>query len=341
MSSYQSAVLLAPNRIEIQETTRRRLKRYECAIRVEWAGVCGTDLALVSGQYPVPLPLVPGHEFAGVVQRVGDAQFSDLIGRPVTAEINNTCLAKDARRPCAECRAGRDHHCSRRSVVGIINSDGAFAEEVVVPARNVHRLPRSWSTRTGVMVEPLAAAIQTFEKSPLRAGESVVVLGAGRLGLLTAIVAKKMGARVLAICRSEATRQRARQWGVRALAIADADDVVEACRTFTRGKGADIVVEATGDSASLGLALRLVRPEGAIAVKSTPGAPARGLDLTRAVVDEVSIQGSRCGPFDKAIRFVQHHKLDLSTFITDEFPLERIDVAFRAARKGGKVAIRM
>ena len=337
----QVTELTAPGRVELAQRPVGRLKKYECRVRVAFCGVCGTDLAIHSGSYPVPLPLTLGHEFSGVVEAVGHSDHEALVGRAVTGEINNTCLARGQARPCGACRAGRPHHCSQRTVVGIIRHPGAFAETITLPARCVHVLPRGMSLQAGALIEPLAAALQTFEKSPLRAGETVVVLGAGRLGALVALVADRLGARTLAFCRSEARRQWARPLGIAVEIGTDADAIVQRVERFTKGQGADLVVEATGDSDMTALALRLVRPEGRIALKSTPGAPARDLDLTRAVVDEITFQGSRCGPFDKAIAFARRHRVDLDGLITAVYPLDRLSEAFAAARQGGKVLVAM
>jgi threonine dehydrogenase-like Zn-dependent dehydrogenase len=210
MREYRAAVLTKPRHLVIETRTLRRLKPNEVLIRVAYAGICGTDLALHSGGYRVPLPLVLGHEFSGIVEQVGSDDCSHLVGRRVTAEINNTCISCEFLRPCPACRRGLDHHCSRRTVTGIMKHDGAFAEYVIVPRRNLHMLPPSVTLEGAVFIEPLAAALQTFRLTPICKGDSVVVLGAGRLGLLIGMVARSTGARVLMITRSRERCARAR-----------------------------------------------------------------------------------------------------------------------------------
>ncbi len=341
--TFRSAVLVRPNTLEYQETPLRDLRSWECRIRVAWAGICSTDLAIYHGHYPVPLPLVLGHEFCGVVEAVGDSDFSSLIGKTVTAEINNTCFSvQHSEGLCIHCSHGRPHHCSKRTVVGIINHPGAFAEQILVPVRNCHVLPDVLPARLGVMVEPLAAAIQTFEKTPLRQSDTVVVLGAGRLGALIAQVATCTGACVLSFCRSQETAERARRLSIQHVyPCPDICTMTEIIDEITYGKGADIVVEATGNPDFLNLALELVRPEGVIALKSTPGRPTPHFDITRLVVDEITIQGSRCGPFDVAMDHAFRYQKNLNQFIVAEYPFDELPAAIEHAGRGGKVVVKI
>ncbi len=210
---YSIAVLSAPGEISLQARTAPELAKNEVAIAVAYAGVCGTDLAIYSGEYDVPLPLVQGHEFTGYVTRVGPEVPSDLLGKLVTSEINNTCLSYDRPEKCPACRRGFPNHCTQRTVLGIVGCDGAFAQSVRVPFRNIHVLPDVVSPREGVFVEPLAAAIQTFELSPVGEGDVVAVLGVGRLGTLLCAVAKNRGAEVIALDVKQDALERAASFG--------------------------------------------------------------------------------------------------------------------------------
>jgi threonine dehydrogenase-like Zn-dependent dehydrogenase len=310
-------------------------------VRVRCAGICGTDLALYSGTYAADLPMVPGHEFAGTVQQVADPQDSRWIGARVTAEINNTCLSWNSADPCSACRAGIPTHCSERTVLGIVGCDGALAEIVRVPVRNLHPLPESMPFHYGTFVEPVAAAIQTFELTPIQAGNTVAVLGVGRLGVLICKIAALKGARVIAVARSPYKLQLARKFGAHVLLDTTEQDVAAQVRGLTGGSGADIVVDATGSPEGMDSAFELVRPQGTICVKSTPGTDNSSFPLTRAVVDEIRIQGSRCGPFGKAIRLTARHNLDMDVLVSQVFPLSNAAAALDAAQRKFKILVDM
>lgn len=341
------AVLTAPRIIALNEAPSRNLAPWEARIAVAFAGVCGTDLAIYKGQYRVPLPLVMGHEFSGIVTEVGSQRHATLLGKRCTAEINNSCIAREEADPCEACRRALPSHCQTRTVVGIDRYDGAFATEVIVPAANVHPLPDNISDRAAIFIEPLAAALQTFEMAPLKQDSGprdgppwVIVLGAGRLGLLTAIIAKSLGARVIGISRTTRSLQRAAPFCDHVLAADRPDLVVTYVREQTGGLGADYVVEATASPLGLHFAAQLVRPRGVIALKSTPGLPVDGLNLTALVVNEIRLQGSRCGPFDKAISFLSSSTVDFESLITSQFSLSDAAAALEEADNATKVVIK-
>jgi threonine dehydrogenase-like Zn-dependent dehydrogenase len=380
-TSYRAAVLNEPRHIDLVEQPTRRPLAGEVLLDVVCAGVCGTDIAIYGGDYPVPLPLVLGHEFAArVAEAPARSPAARLVGELVTCEINNSCIAYGRRSRCEACRRGMPMHCQRRSVVGIIDHQGAFAERLVVPAGNLHRIPKGMAPEAAVFIEPLGAAMRTFELTPLRAGDTVLVLGCGRLGRLVALVAHKAGARVVAVSRSPGHLALVAPFSWRQIRLVGpkgAEEAVAAEGTatvlktglkapprsgysaskrvsplvrtrdelrgaildLTRGMGADIVVEATGVNENLALAQRLVRPLGTVAMKSTSGLPVRGFDATLATVDEIRFQCSRCGPFDKAIRFMQRHGVPNASWISARFPLERTGEAIEAAIREPKVLI--
>ncbi len=311
----------------------------EVVIQVQTAGICGTDLALFSGDYPVPLPLVLGHEFTGSVRKLGDGVESTWLGKRVTAEINNTCVALGQTELCVACRKGLPSHCQKRNVTGIIEHDGAFAEEICVPAGALHELPENLDPVTASLTEPLAAALQTFVMTPMQTGGTVVVLGPGRLGILIVFVAALRGLKVVAISRSESKRKRALEFGAsHAFTPEEAESQVQ---QWTEGLGADLVVEATGNPDSIDLAMSLIRPRGTLSVKTTCGLPAHGLDMTRLVVDEICLQGSRCGPFEPALKLLEGHAQKLKTLITSTPRLAHVQKALESAYHESKVVFEM
>jgi threonine dehydrogenase-like Zn-dependent dehydrogenase len=333
------AQLTAPCTISIKERESLTPGPHEAVIGVETAGVCGTDLALFSGDYPVPLPLVCGHEFVGIVKSIGAGVDKRWLGRRVTAEINNTCLSYSRSPLCRTCALGMPEHCQKRTVTGIIAHDGAFAEEVIVAQGTLHAIPMPLDPIVAALTEPLAAALQTFEMSPVKSGETVVVIGPGRLGILIVFVAVLKGCRVIAVSRSQNKRQRTLNFGAsQACSPEEAEPVIQA---FTDGLGADIVVDATGQPDGITQALALVKPRGVVSVKTTCGLPVQGLNMTKLVVDEIRLQGSRCGPFGPALKILTERQEMLKSLITSIRPLAEAQEALESAFSEDKVLLRM
>lgn len=288
----------------------------DCRIRVRLAGICGTDLQLLEGY--AGFEGVPGHEFVGVVDQVpaGDERW---LGRRVVGEINVGCGR------CRWCASGVKEHCPERTVVGIRGRSGAFAEHLWLPAANLHEVPDAVDDQAAVFVEPVAAACRILEQVPLDDRTSVVVVGDGRLGLLVAQVLKTATPDVAVVGRHDAKLDVAR-----ALGLATSLD-----RT-PLGSRVDVVVEATGRPDGLARALELVRPRGTVVLKSTfhGEAPAA---LWPAVVQEISIVGSRCGPFRPAIDLLTSGSVQTRPLVSRVLPLEDYAAAFACARRELKV----
>lgn len=335
--SYHAMVLVAPRAFEDQHRTLPALGPHEVLVRVHYAGICGTDLALFRGQYETGLPLVLGHEFSGVVHQVGSAVSEQWEGRRVVAEINNTCVVEQREALCRECASHRANHCSERTVIGIDRADGAFAEFVKVSMRNLHPIPDRMSDRVAVLVEPMAAALQTFVLRPLEQGERVVVVGAGRLGCLIIAAARSKGAKVLAVSRSEERRAFALAFGAE-LALEPTDSLAEQIRAWNNGTLADVAVDVTGHPDGLQTTLDCVRPKGTVCLKTTVGVPTT-LDMTRIVVDEIQLSASRCGPYCEAIHFLEQRDLPLDDWFRATFPLGQLALALQEASLPGKVLV--
>jgi threonine dehydrogenase-like Zn-dependent dehydrogenase len=288
----------------------------ECVIRVTAAGICGTDLELLRGY--AGFEGIPGHEFVGVVE---DAPAEDRgwIGKRVVGEITVGCGR------CRACRTAGRGHCEVRTVVGIRSRDGAFAEYLSLPAANLHALPESLPDTTAVFVEPTAAACRVVEQVRIDSGTRAAVVGAGRLGLLIAQVLRASGARPLVIARGERGRSIAASLGFET-SSADAAAVSHAF---------DVVVDATGNADGLIVASRLVRPRGTIVVKSTFHGETP-VNVSSLVVDEITVVGSRCGPFDRAIELLDAGRVDVTRLLEGIYPLEQFREAFQQAERGLK-----
>lgn len=280
----------------------------EALLRVHLAGICGTDLEIVNGY--MNFTGVPGHEFVGTVVQ-GPAEWT---GKRVVGEINCVCTQ------CDLCQAGLANHCRRRTVLGILNRDGAFAEYLTLPVRNLHEVPKAVSDQQAVFTEPLAAAFQVVKQCPIESRMRVTVLGSGRLGLLIAQVLAHTGCKLEVVGRNPKTLLFCEKKGIQPIHI---DDL--APRT-----NRDVVVEATGSSEGFALACRLVRPRGTLVLKSTCAAD-RPLNLAPVVVNEITVLGSRCGPFPDALNALARKEIDVESMISKQFPLDRFAEAFRAA----------
>lgn len=282
----------------------------EALIRVRLAGICGTDLAMLGGY--AGFGGVPGHEFVGEVVTTADAAWA---GRRVVGSINIGCGRCDA------CRSDGPAHCVQRQVLGIRGRDGAFAEYLRLPVANLHGVPDQVSDRQAVFVEPLAAALRVLEQVSVSPGTRAAVIGPGRLGLLVAQVLREAGAEVTVIGRSQASLVLPRELGLSA-------------SLEPHATGFDVVVETSGRAEGLDHALDWVRPRGAVVLKSTYAAPP-AVDMSRAVINEIALIGSRCGPFDQALAWLDAGRVQVEAMIDGEFDLDRFTDAYALAARSG------
>ena len=279
----------------------------EVVVRVLQAGVCETDLQLIKGY--MGFRGVLGHEFVGV------AESGPLKGQRVVGEINCACQT------CGTCKAGLQTHCPNRTVLGILNHDGAFADRIAVPQLNLHAVPDSISTDVAVFTEPVAAAYQIPAQLPIARTDRIVVLGDGRLGNLCAQVLAGLSNHVTVVGKHPEK-----------LALLQARGIATALVTDAIGERmADIVVECTGSETGLPTALRLVRPRGTIVLKTTV-AGTQTLPWAPFVIDEVTLVGSRCGPFDRALEGLAQGQVDVLPLITDRFDLSQGLAALQRAQ---------
>ena len=276
-------------------------KADEALIRVTLAGICGTDREVLKGYSA--FRGVMGHEFVGRVVESADPAW---IGERVVGEINIACGE------CEWCSRGLSRHCPTRTVMGIVNRAGCFAEYVALPLRNLHRVPAAVPDESAVFVEPLAAAAEILAQMRLEPGTKAVVLGDGRLGLLVAQVLKNAGAEVALVGKHAWKLELARPWGIR---------VVTESQSKLRAASFPVVVEATGSPRGLEEAFRLVQPRGIVVMKSTFHDPAR-FDATKLVVDEITMLGSRCGEFPAALDLLEKGQIKVQPLLSKVFPLE-------------------
>lgn len=289
-------------KLELREVERPRPGPDEALIQVILAGVCGTDREILNGYSQ--FHGIPGHEFVG---RVVECSNKKWLGKRVVGEINVACGE------CEFCLWGLGRHCPRRTVMGIVNRDGAFAEYVVLPVINLHEVPAEISDEAAVFVEPLAAAAEILEQMPFSHARRTAVLGDGRLGLLVAQVLKNAGAQVTVIGKHASKLAMARSWKMK---------VSESEKDKLPAASFSVVVEATGSAAGLAEALRLVEPRGTVVLKSTFRERAT-FDTAKVVVDEITLLGSRCGNFSAALDLLRDRAVTVRGMVSKKFPLEK------------------
>jgi threonine dehydrogenase-like Zn-dependent dehydrogenase len=294
----------------------------EALIRVLRAGICNTDLELQQG-YKGGFEGIPGHEFVGQVE-VCESQ-PDLVGQRVVGEINISCGS------CERCRQGMRTHCERRRVLGIFGKDGAFAEYLTLPVENLHLVPDSIADAEAAFVEPLAACFEILEQVQIRPTSAVLVLGDGKLGLLAAQVLRLAGAQVTIEGRHQEKLAIASSLGIE---TASADDTSDSAASY------DVVVECTGSASGLEMARQLVRPRGTIVLKSTV-AHRTTLDLAPFVVDEITVVGSRCGPFEPALRALAQKRISVAPLLSAAYPLHQGAEAFARAAEHGMLKVQL
>jgi alcohol dehydrogenase len=287
----------------------------EALIRVRLAGICNTDLELVRGY--LNFRGILGHEFVGEVVQAVDAAW---LGRRVVGDINAACRSQE----CAACTSGRPTHCPNRTTLGIAGRDGAFADYLILPQANLYAVPENVSDEMAVFTEPFAAACEILAQIQIAPTDRVVVLGDGKLGLLVAAVLRLTGAELTLVGRHRDKLAIAEDWGV---PVRLADESLPA-------GAADVVVECTGSPQGFESARRLLRPRGALVLKSTYHG-ALNVDMSGLVVDEITLLGSRCGPFAPALRLLSSGLVDPRGLISETFALDQAASAFaRAAAPG-------
>jgi threonine dehydrogenase-like Zn-dependent dehydrogenase len=291
------------------------IEPHTLVIHVRLAGICSTDLQIFQGY--MDFRGVPGHELVGEVCEGPP----DLMGVRVVSEINFACGH------CPACARGLGRHCPARRVMGILNADGSFAEYVAVPMANVHPVPDTVTDEQAVFTEPLAAAFEILEQVPLQPTDEVLVLGDGKLGVLCAQVLHSAGGRVCVVGKHPGKLQLLHRLGIHTQSLTD-----------WHPSPVDVVVEATGSPQGLQLAIAAVRPRGKLILKSTIAAE-HALSLAPLVINEVTVIGSRCGPFPAALRALAKQHITVTPLIDQVYPLAAGSEAVAHAARPGTLKI--
>ncbi len=309
------ALWLENNQLDLREVPEP-IRSSEALIRIRVAGICSTDLELVKGYYP--FTGIPGHEFVGEVVAADEQNW---VGQRVVGEINISCGS------CEQCLNGRRNHCENRTTLGISKRNGTFAEFTTLPLSNLHRVPASVPDEMAVFTEPLAAALEIQQQVHIRPTDRVLVVGAGRLGQLIAQTLALTSCDLHVVARHVYQQKILVERGISIIAEHD----IQPWRW-------DIVVEATGSPGGFSLARQAIRPRGTLVMKSTYKGE-MSVNFSSIVVDEINVVGSRCGPFEPALRLMEKGQVDPSVLIAAEFRLGEALSAFERAAQPGVLKV--
>ena len=278
-------------------------KKGEALIKITMAGICNTDYEITKGY--MGYKGILGHEFVGVVEEINDEDKS-LLGKRVVGEINNGCTQ------CELCHKGLERHCFNRQTLGIWQKDGCFAQYLSWPIKNLLEVPSNVSDEQAVFVEPLAAGLEILEQLHIQPIEKVVILGDGKLGLTTALALNASNIDVLLVGKHQNKLDIAKKQGVKTKLLSE----LEVKKEW------DFVVEATGSISGFETALTLTKPRGTLVLKSTVAA-SKEFNLAPIVIDEIRVQGSRCGQFSPALRLLESKKLDFFPMISGIYSIDK------------------
>lgn len=303
-------------------------------IRVRVAGICNTDVEILRGYHA--FRGTPGHEFVGEVVevRVGSTSLkSKWIGRRVVGEINVPCSAYSYRPVCGFCRRGLKTHCARRTVLGIVAHDGAFAEYLALPLENLQIVPGSVTDEQAVFVEPLAAACEILEQVRVREFHEAAVLGDGKLAQLIAPVLRTVLPHIVMYGKHERKLAFAQRAGIKTKKVrGDASDLRRVKESY------GLIVEATGSPSGFALAQQMTEPRGTLVLKSTFHGAAP-IETWPIVVKELSVIGSRCGPFEKALKMLASGRVDPTALVDRTFPMKEAAAAMQFAQRPGVMKV--
>ncbi len=291
----------------------------EALIRVKLAGICNTDLEIMKGY--LGFQGVIGHEFVGIVEKINNGSCGSA-GKRVVGEINCGCGL------CDYCLKGLEKHCPGRKTIGILGKDGAFAEYITLPIGNLLEVPDNVTDEEAVFAEPLAAAFEITEQCHIKPTDRILVLGDGKLGILVSLALNLTQAHVILVGRHENKLRIAQKQHVETVQFKD----------LNVRKDYDVVVEATGSADGFDLALKLVKPRGMVVLKTT-AAYGKEMNLAPVVIDEIRVVGSRCGPFEPALRAMAKKLVDVKPLISAVYSADKASAAFKKAGEAKSLKI--
>ncbi len=291
----------------------------EALIKITLAGICNTDYEITKGY--MGYKGILGHEFVGIVEEINDEDKS-LLGKRVVGEINNGCGE------CDLCHKGLERHCFNRQTLGIWKKEGCFAQYLTWPLKTLLEVPENVSDEQAVFTEPLAAGLEILEQLHIQPIEKVIILGDGKLGIATALALNASNIDVLLVGKHQNKLDIAKKQGVKTKLLGDLEIKKEW----------DFVVEATGSISGFETALALTKPRGTLVLKSTVAA-SKEFNLAPIVIDEIRVQGSRCGRFEPALRLLASQKVNFKPLISGIYPVDKAIEAFEKNKEKGTLKV--
>jgi threonine dehydrogenase-like Zn-dependent dehydrogenase len=310
------AVLLKNNNIYVSEIEKPEAAAGEALIKVRMAAICNTDIELTHGY--MSFQGIPGHEFIGIVEQASD---ESKIGKRVVGEINCVC------NKCKWCKSGMKKHCMNRTVLGIYKRNGAMAEYMTLPEENLHLVDDSISDEWAIFTEPLAAAFDILEQVHIDPANRVLLLGDGKLAQLIAQVICQLSVRITVVGKHEEKLSLLRNPGLETYLLDDFEIMQY-----------PVVIDATGSKDGFNMALQCTEPGGTMILKSTV-ADQISIDISPVVINEIKIVGSRCGPFQPALRALRDKKVTVDNLISKIYPLSQAKEAFEYAKQKGVLKV--
>ncbi|MFC2101694.1 alcohol dehydrogenase catalytic domain-containing protein [Bacteroidota bacterium] len=308
--------LVYDGKLSIQQVPDPSPEQGEVLIKVRYSSICNTDLEILQGY--MGFKGILGHEFVGEVI----SEKSRFFGKDVVGEINISCGH------CYMCQTNRKSHCTNRSVLGIFEHAGTFADFVVLPEKNLHVVPPNVELPNAVFTEPLAAALEIFEQTKINPTDNVFIFGAGKLGLLIAQVFRLSGCEYTVFDVNPYKVEFARGLGLPAKNL----------DSLQPDRRAEICVDCTGSPDGIGVAMSHLQPRGKLILKTTVADPAK-IDLNQIVVNELNIIGSRCGVFEPALSLLGQKLIDVEPLITKVLPFDEIEKGFTLAAKPESIKV--
>lgn len=304
------AVVLSGNKMLIKESDIPKPNSGEALIKVIYAAICNTDIELANGY--MDYQGILGHEFVG---RVIKSENKRWLNKRVVGEINLGCGK------CAWCLSGDSRHCPDRSVLGILNKNGAMAEYVSLPIKNLHFVPDSLENKSAVFTEPIAAAFEILEQVHIHPNDHILIIGDGKLGQLIARVLYLCNKNILVVGKSKYKLKLLNDLGIQTVLL-----------DKFKYEQFPLVIEASGNRTGLEMALKCTQPKGKLILKSTI-AEKSGLNLAPIVINEIQLIGSRCGPFEPALSALADNRIKVGDLISAIFPITEAQKAFEKSQQ--------
>ena len=327
-------LLNGPRELEIADKEIPAVKDDLILIKVECCGFCGTDYLIYSGQYPARFPYSPGHEYVGIITALGKTSKDFKVGDRVTVDPNFYCGS------CFYCRKGEVNLCENQK--NKVKSNGGFAEYVAVPATMVYKIPRGISAEEAVFTETISCCLHAADKSEIRHGENVFILGAGTVGLVILQLVKGVAGKVMLSEPVEFKREIASGLGADLVIDPFSEDVVSRIRKETNGYGVDRVIDCSGKADALRSGVKTLRRGGTLILSALyPSEVEFGIRPLETIKNEVTIKGVFLNPFtyERSIEILANHRLKLKPLITQKYKLEEVSKAYETFSEGEAIKI--